>query len=154
MLGGTSGSWRFTIATPAGGIAPLHWPIAARARGDVQRFASRPDLVPPAVTVDKRSARTASGDIFIAPQFGPVQTGPMVLDPDGNLVWFHPLQADDSPSDLRVQTFRGEPVLTWWQGYVAAGVGIGEDVIADSSYRLLATVRAANGVHADLHELS
>ena len=43
-------------------------------------------------------------------------------------------------------------MLTWWQGYVAAGVGIGKDVIADSSYRQVATVQAANGVHADLHE--
>jgi hypothetical protein len=152
VVGGSAGGWQFTIATPAGGIAPLHWPVAARAHGDVQSFRSRPDLAPPAVTVDKRSARTAPGDIFIAPQFGPVQSGPMILDPDGNLVWFDPLQADDSASDLRVQTFQGEPVLTWWQGYVAAGVGIGEDVIADSSYRQIATVQAANGVHADLHE--
>ena len=106
MLGGTLGSWRFTIATPAGGIRLLHWPIAARARRDAQRFRSRPDLMPPAVTVDTGSVRIAPGGIFLAPQFGPVQAGPMILDPDGNLVWFDPLQADDSASYLRVQTFR------------------------------------------------
>jgi len=152
VVGGSYGSWRFTIATPAGGIPPLHWPVATRARGDVQRFHSRPDLVPPTVAISKRLSRTAPGDIFLAPQFGPVQTGPMIVDSNGSLIWFDPMQGVGSASDLRVQTFRGQPVLTWWQGYVTAGVGVGQDVIADSSYRVIATVQAVGGIHADLHE--
>jgi hypothetical protein len=43
-------------------------------------------------------------------------------------------------------------VLTWWQGYSGAGVGAGEDMIYDSSYRQVAVVRAGNGLTADLHE--
>jgi hypothetical protein len=43
-------------------------------------------------------------------------------------------------------------VLTWWEGYSGAGMGAGEDVIYDSSYRQLAIVHAGNGLSADLHE--
>jgi hypothetical protein len=43
-------------------------------------------------------------------------------------------------------------VLTWWQGYSGAGIGAGEDVIEDSSYRQIAVVHAGNGLSADLHE--
>ena len=43
-------------------------------------------------------------------------------------------------------------MLTWWQGYTAAGVGVGQDMIYDNSYRPVAVVSAANGLNADLHE--
>jgi hypothetical protein len=152
ILGSGNGAYQFTVANPAAGIVPFHWSRAPRVRGDVHRFRSRPDLAPAAVTVGKSAGRTAPGDIFLAPQFGPVQDGPMIVDGNGGLVWFKNMQADDSASDVRVQTYRGRPVLTWWQGVVTAGVGIGEGVINDTSYRQIAAVHAANGMHADLHE--
>jgi hypothetical protein len=43
-------------------------------------------------------------------------------------------------------------VLTWWEGYSGAGVGAGEDMVYDSSYRQIAVVRGGNGLSADLHE--
>ncbi len=55
-------------------------------------------------------------------------------------------------ADLQVQRYEGQHVLTWWQGYSGAGVGAGEDVIENSSYRQIAVVHAANGLSADLHE--
>jgi Arylsulfotransferase (ASST) len=151
VVGATSGTFSFTVAQPAGGIPPSHWPKAVRNRNDVWRYRSRPDLVVPALTITKRR-RTAPGDIFLGPQFGPIQVGPMILDSDGNPIWFRWLRGNDSPADVRVQSYLGQPVLTWWQGYVTGGVGVGEDVINDSSYRQIATVRAANGMSADLHE--
>jgi Arylsulfotransferase (ASST) len=51
-----------------------------------------------------------------------------------------------------VQNYRGRPVLTWWEGIVVHGHGIGEYVILDSSYREIARVRAGNGFRGDLHE--
>ncbi len=152
VLGAKSGRYQFTVAQPAGAFPYSPIPNAKRVRGDVQRFHSRPDLVPAAVVIDKKSASTAPGEIFLSPQQGPVQKGPMILGPDGRLVWFEPLPRQDISSDLRVQSYQGRPVLTWWQGRVWTGVGIGEDVIDDSSYRRIATVRAGNGVSADLHE--
>jgi hypothetical protein len=76
----------------------------------------------------------------------------MILGPDGQLIWFHPVPQGDMAADLRVQHYLGRPVLTWWEGYSGAGVGAGEDVVYDSSYRQVAVVHAGNGLSADLHE--
>ncbi len=153
VRGASHGSFTFRVATSAGAIPYAPLPFAVRVRGDVSRFRSRPGLVPAAVKILGRSGRTAPGDIFIGPQQGPVQKGPMIIDPSGGLVWFKPLPHKDQATDVRVQTYANQPVLTWWQGYLGAGIGVGEDVIDDTSYKQIAVVRAANGLSADLHEL-
>ncbi len=152
VLGASAGTFRFTIATPAGSIPSMPLPAAPRVPGDVLTFRSRPDLTPAAVEVTREAAGAAPGDIFLTPQQGPTQNGVMVLGGDGALVWFQPVPAGDMAADLRVQRYLGRPVLTWWQGYSGAGVGAGEDEIYDSSYRRVAEVRAGNGLTADLHE--
>ncbi len=153
IAGGRHGSYSFTVASPAGGIRAGAPHAISRTAGDIWSFASRPDLSPAAVKVDKRTSEAADGDVFVASQEGPVQNGPELIGPDGNLVYFKPVPKGDSATDFREQSYRGQPVLTWWQGIVsAAGVGQGEDEIYDSSYRPLATVRAGNGLSADLHE--
>jgi Arylsulfotransferase (ASST) len=146
------GVFHFTVATPAGAIPSTPLPPAPRVPGDELTFQSRPDLTPASVEVTRPSTNTAEGDIFITPQQGPTQNGVMVLGPQGDLVWFQPVPSGDMAADLRVQHYRGRPVLTWWQGYSGAGVGAGEDVIYDSSYRQVAVVHAGNGLFADLHE--
>jgi hypothetical protein len=151
ILGGLGGSFQFTVANPAGGLPPIHWPAAPRVAGDVWRYHSRHDLAPPAVAVTKRG-RTAQGDIFLAPQWGPVQDGVEILDSGGGLVWFERLHGDDSAADFRVQSYRGKPVLTWWQGVVTAGVGVGVDMVYNNAYQPIAAIHAANGLSADLHE--
>jgi hypothetical protein len=119
----------------------------------VQGFLSRPDLHPPAVAVTARSASVAPGDEFLAPYSGPGQVGPMILDPAGGLIWFKPLPANVSATNFRVQEYLGAPVLTWWQGEDSVhGFGLGEGVIANSSYTEIAHVAAGNGLQADLHE--
>jgi hypothetical protein len=150
--GARGGTFHFTVATPAGAIPSMPLAPAGRVPGDELTFQTRPDLTPAAVEITKVSSQPAPGDIFLTPQQGPTQNGAMILDPSGGLVWFQPVPAGDMAADLRVQSYHGKPVLTWWQGYSGAGIGEGEDVIDDSSYRLLAVVRAANGLSADLHE--
>jgi hypothetical protein len=79
----------------------------------------------------------------------------VVFDTRGNPVWFHPQQGRAVQVDLRVQTYNGAPVLTWWQGELLVpypGMGLGYDVIVDSSYRELARVQAGNGYAADIHD--
>jgi hypothetical protein len=152
VLGAAGGTFQFVVARPA---APLPYRMSsavARVRGDVWRFQSRPDLVPAAVKLLWRARGAGSDDIFLTPQFGPLQNGPEILGPDDRLIWFNPVPWGDTASDLQVQQYQGRPVLTWWQGYTDAGVGIGEDVIDDSSYRPLATLGGANGLKPDLHE--
>ncbi|MBV9311859.1 MAG: aryl-sulfate sulfotransferase, partial [Solirubrobacterales bacterium] len=75
-----------------------------------------------------------------------------MLDSRGHLVWFKPLPHHQFASDFRVQRYHGRSVLTWWQGKVAVGIGEGQDIIADSSYRDIQAVHAGNGLNADLHE--
>jgi hypothetical protein len=78
----------------------------------------------------------------------------MILGADGQLVWFKPFPVSSRTlvTDFRVQTYRGRRVLTWWQGHTNQGSGRGEGVILDDHYRQIATVRAADGLAADLHE--
>ncbi|MGH2868858.1 MAG: arylsulfotransferase family protein [Solirubrobacteraceae bacterium] len=153
VVGGSGGSFHFTIAIPARPIPGAAPKPATRVRGDVYRLATRRDLIPAAVTVTKLPDHAGSGDLFVAPQNGPFQQGPMILGPYGGLVWFQPVPKGQSATDFRVQSYRGQPVLTWWQGVVShAGTGAGEDQIYDHAYRPVATVRAGNGLSADLHE--
>jgi len=148
----TAGTFRFTVATPSGPIPSMPLNPAPRVSGDELTFQTRPDLTPAAVEVTKPSTDATSGDIFVTPQQGPAQNGAMILDGNGQMVWFHPEPKGNMAADLRVQDYLGRPVLTWWEGYSGAGVGAGQDVIYDSSYRQLAVVKAGNGLSADLHE--
>jgi hypothetical protein len=157
IVGGSGGSYSFTIATPAGAIPLAGVRPAPHVRNDVTRFVSRPDLVPTALTVTKKASSSvaAGGDLFLAPQYGPVQNGPMIVGPFGGLIWYQPVPHNDTATDFNLQSYQGKPVLTWWQGNVsAAGTGDGVDEIYNSSYQHVATVKASNGVNADLHEFT
>jgi hypothetical protein len=127
--------------------------VHAGSPNEQQSYRSRPELHPPALTVTVSLPGVAPGDEFVAPYGGAGQAGPMILDPNGGLVWFKPLPAGTFAANLRVQEYLGKPVLTWWQGDISVhGYGLGEDVIADQSYTDIAHVRAGNGLRADLHD--
>ncbi len=116
-------------------------------------FVSLPGFHPPSVTVTA-DPDSDSGDIFLTPRNSyqrhvPIQHGPMILNGQGQLVWFDRLPAGLA-TDLEVQHYRGRPVLTWWQG--AAVNRAAEDVIMDSSYRTVATLHAGHGYATDTHE--
>ena len=70
----------------------------------------------------------------------------MILDNDGELVWFRPLSDHATTKlrsfNLRVQHYRGQKVLTWFEGAVVSAHGHGRYAIADSSYRILRWVDA------------
>ncbi len=121
-------------------------------RGAVQRFTSRPELAPPAVTITTRADGRAPGLIFLGAKHGRGQDGPMIVDDFGRLVWFNAIGNRELATDFRVQSYLGRPVLTWWQGRLAGGHGRGEGVIYDTRYRPVRRVRAGNGFSADEHE--
>jgi hypothetical protein len=147
-------AWSFTVATrdvPGAGVGTK--PSLTVGRDLHQSFLSRPDLRPPLVSVSPTAAQASGGDLFLAPYSGEGQYGPMILDEHGGLVWFDPLPAGARAADFRVQSYHGQPALTWWQDpLVAGGSSSAGGVIADGSYRRLAVVRAGNGYQADLHE--
>jgi hypothetical protein len=141
------------LHTPRSGPlrAPKVWPLQGATPANPERpwaFRSRPDLSPPAVEV-RREAHddTASGYIFVSPQESDTgQGGPLTVDDGGQVVWFHHLRgAAGRAMNFGVQTYRGEPVLTW-------GETPGVYVIFDGSYHEIARFGAANGFNGDHHE--
>src|SRR5215217_6793009 len=122
--------------------APKVWPLPSVSpvppKG-VWAFRSRPDLSPAAVEVTVRAQGTSPGYILIALKEGAGEHGPMIADDQGQLVWF---SKHRSTRDFKVQRYRGRLVLTWWEGRVVSGHGVGEYVIFDDSYREMTRVRA------------
>jgi hypothetical protein len=119
---------------------------------DAQHFRTRTDLRPPDLKVTINKPTASSDSIFLAVKGGPGQDGPVIRDSQGRLIWFRRVRPPLSPYDFRVQSYRGEPVLTWWQGRVLGGKGQGYGVMLDSKYRLIKHVTAGNGYRMDQHE--
>ena len=147
--GAREGDYRFWISRPATPPPPRP---AERPGGPVQRFRSRPDLTIPQIRVLERKPATSPGHVFIAPKRGSGLDGPMILDNSGRLVWARQAPPNTQVADFRLQRYRGQPVLTWWEGTTTVGVGFGEGVVLDQDYRELMRVRSGNGYEADLHE--
>jgi hypothetical protein len=120
------------------------------------------DLAPPQITVLKKDPAADSGDIFVAPKGAPTspttpgQQGPEIIDNQGRPIWFQPIDQPYASTDLRVQQYRGQPVLTYTVGQSSGGPGHseGEDVILNQHYQQIATVSAGNGLAADQHEFA
>lgn len=78
------------------------------------RYQTQPELLRPTVTVEAPADGVAPGFIFLTPvnTEDPSQPrGPMIVDNAGQLLWFRPLQGELQATNLRVQLYRGEPVL-------------------------------------------
>jgi hypothetical protein len=147
-------STAFTIAHQAA-VSQVQFPLNPGDSHAVQHYLSAPELTPSTVTISTPAkAGVASGDLFLAPYQGKGSPGPTIAEQNGALVWFRPLPRDETATNFQVQTYEGKPVLTWWQGrIIRVGYGEGEDVIYNSSYQQVATIRAGNGYRADLHEI-
>ncbi|MGA2470866.1 MAG: arylsulfotransferase family protein [Solirubrobacteraceae bacterium] len=144
----------FSIAFQAP-IAQQQFPLKPGDDAAVQHYLSAPTLTPSTVTITTPAQPGATpGDFFLAPYQGKGSPGPMIVSQSGQLIWFHPLPADESATNFQVQQYEGQPVLTWWQGRVLQlGFGQGEDEIYNTSYQPVAVVKAGNGYQADLHEV-
>ena len=134
--------------------SPTSQPVGADAYGSrpaahngVWSFRSRPDLSPPAVEVAKNDhERLAPGYIFLSPDKGEAgQGGTLIVDDRGQVVWFRPLLTSGRAHNFQVQTYRGEPVLTWAESP-------GQHVILDRSYGEVARFPAGNGYTGEHHE--
>ncbi len=154
LTGAPTGQFSFRIAYPAKPQPPEKIPRAPVGTNGIQHFHSRPDLTPPSIDVTTNRTPAGEGDFFIAPQFGPSQNGPMILNSRGQLVWFHPtpIARNVLMTDFQVQALHYKPVLTWWQGTTNNGSGQGEGIVFNQIYQLQQVVKAANGLSMDLHE--
>jgi hypothetical protein len=161
--------------TGVGGLAGVDTPALASRLSDyvspldlsppptTQTFVSRPDLRPPGIVTARAPGVPTPGipsHIFLAPHtvagssVPATSVGLMICDLGGNLVWWRQLSAADTvPLNLRVQTYQGQSVLTWYEGTVG-GTGYGTTgtcFIANNGYHTIATAYAV-GYPTDLHE--
>jgi Arylsulfotransferase (ASST) len=127
---------------------------AVTSGSSVQSFVSDPTLHPTTVSVQADLPSASAGDIFFAFNEGTAQWGPTILNGAGQLLWFQPVPSDEHAMDFKTAEYEGQPVLVWWQGYIAPiGVGFGQDEIYNDHYQPVAHIDGGNGYHADLHEL-
>lgn len=119
---------------------------------EVSHYVSAPEIQPPRVSVEPEEPADEPGYVAIGVKNGVVQKGPMLVDEDGQPVWFSPMAADDA-RDVTEATLDGEPVLTWWEGQIGPGYGYGEAVVVDDSYTEIARFTPGNGYLADPHEV-
>lgn len=107
---------------------------------------------PPAIEVTVPPRATAPGLVMLTPTAGKgYDGGLMLLDSSGELVWFS--RTSNLTTNLQVQQYKGEPVLTWWEGQdILPGYGSGSYVLADTSYREIRRVHAAGSHSGDLHD--
>ncbi|MHB8243071.1 MAG: arylsulfotransferase family protein [Solirubrobacteraceae bacterium] len=145
----------FYVARLSGYTPPAASRPAPAKAGTVQSFLSQPTLHPPKVAITTNSPAASPGDVFLTPTHGLGQSGPMIVNGQGGLVWYLPLPTGDVAANFQVETYQGQPVLVWWQGHIppTLGVGFGTDVIYNAAYQHIASVSAGNGYQADLHEL-
>ena len=127
--------------------------VAVAALGTTSSAAADTPTAPPPVTV-LTHGNVGEGDFFVSPFGGTDKyaNGPEILDQDGNVVWFQPVPAGQEAADFRTQTYKGQPVLTWWQGTGLGGLAKGTDYIYNDRYQQIAAVNAGNGLSADGHE--
>jgi hypothetical protein len=121
----------------------------ASAQGFTSNFESINWLHPPLISRSGRNPDPGQGDIFVDAQ-NSIQSGPMIISPQGQLIWFHPLSGDGAARDVEVQRYQGQTVLTFWQGYDHS-FGVGRDMILNHEYQTIGSVVAGNGFATDDH---
>ncbi|RZB19722.1 hypothetical protein StrepF001_11660 [Streptomyces sp. F001] len=110
---------------------------------------------PPADVLVRRPGR-AQGELFVTAQSPEPNyaRGPQIMDDRGRPIWFREVPDGYFATDFRVQEYRGEKVLTWWEGKSTnTGTGSGTGYIANENYEIIATVQTPDpGEVMDLHE--
>ena len=123
-----------------------------------QTFLSRPDLFPPAVNIRTYEPSLMVNSSILIGYRGAVDIktqSSIILDNHGSLIWQATGNQSGPSMDFTVQTYLGNPVLTYFLGsFFSAGYGLGSWYILDQNYRTLTSVSTLNQTvnTADFHE--
>ncbi len=156
--GATDGDFSFTIAR-GDYLVRTHTSerrVPRPRKGSYHSYQSDSVKTPRLVVTRRRSGR-APGLLVLNTGWSddrPRPDGVLIADDLGQPVWFQPREPGTKVFDVNVQSYRGRPVLTYWQGSFAAGWGYGEYVLLDESYREVARVGAVGGDRADIHDMT
>ncbi|KAF1832368.1 hypothetical protein BDW02DRAFT_503134 [Decorospora gaudefroyi] len=111
-----------------------------------QTYQSNAVVQPPEMHINRNGTALADGYIFVGVNGKPTsgQNWPTIFefsdDIEGSLIW----TANYSlPFDFRTQTYKGEPVLTFWSGIVLNGYGRGSFYMLNQSYDEIAHFEVA-----------
>lgn len=138
-------------------------PIGAYTTKNAYSFVSAPNLHPPKIrpAAPPLAARLEPGYILLAnfydltkhPMVG--QSGPLILNNKLQPVWFRPVPTNVVAADLSLQTYQGQPALSWWQGMITntGATESGKYVIVNQHYQTVATLQGADGWIPTLHSL-
>jgi hypothetical protein len=151
------GNLRFRIATPT---ARIDVPAEENPEVDTDserfhRFVTRPDITPPVISITTQPNGAAPGHIFLTPTTPNGTTGSLIVDEWGEPIWYSaPEMQSHAQMCLKLQEYRGQPVLTWWEGAKTQGYGFGHWVVANTAYEPMAYIQAGNGISGlDCHDL-
>ncbi|RAR08643.1 family transcriptional regulator [Stemphylium lycopersici] len=122
-----------------------------------QTYMSNTNVMPPEMQINRNGTALQDGLVFLGinglPSSG--QNWPAIFefsgDRIGSLVW---TSNYTECFDFKVQTYKGEPVLTFWSGELLNGFGHGSFYILNQSYDEIAHFQAVGFADdmADMHE--
>jgi hypothetical protein len=131
-------------------------PIGAFTKKGAWSFVSAPKLHPPKLrTLRSTGTKDLAPGYFMVANFKNLTTsapmvgegGPLILDNKLQPVWFNPVGTNQLAGNLREQTYKGKPVLTYWQGLISS-VGettSGQFNVIDQHYKKVATIKGQDG---------
>jgi uncharacterized protein YndB with AHSA1/START domain len=108
--------------------------------------------VPPLFTTVVNQPGQAAGDIFITDMGDTAAT--LIADGAGNSLWSS--AGAKSYANMRLQTYQGRPVITWWESHSTglAAYAEGQAVIEDVAHNVITRVQKHGDVSPDEHEFS
>ena len=138
-------------------------PIGSYSLENSYSFVTAPGLHPPIIEPDEPTinSQLEPGYILIADFFDlgkgrlQGQSGPLVLNNKLQPVWFKPVPVSQVASNLEMQTYQGQPVLSWWQGVISntGATSSGEYFVVNRHYQTIATLKGVNGWILTLHSM-
>jgi Arylsulfotransferase (ASST) len=149
------------VSVAASAAAAPDGSTARASQRAVRIAAADPDIVgTPRMIIHERKPGLAPGYIFTGPKVdGPrpkgTFVGPLISDNRGRPIWFADYPGQTHATDVRVQTYEGQKVLTYWVGHSAPGnpgVGVGTDLILNRHYQVIKRVHSHAREAADQHE--
>lgn len=129
-----------------------------------QTFRSNTQVRPPELLINLNESSAISDGyvlfgVFGTPSAGDVGAVPFMYnmspgDDLGTLLWAGIGYGNESAGDVAIQTYRGEPVISFWQGQiVGTGHGTGSYYILGQNYSQIAHIQAVGFENAgDVHE--
>ncbi|KAJ5287910.1 hypothetical protein N7478_003596 [Penicillium angulare] len=106
----------------------------------------------PIVQISPAGAKCDQRYTFLAPRGDSVEhPGPMIIDAKGELVWMKYNRG--TTQDFKVQHYKGQDYLSYWQGDEEDGHGRGSWYMLDSTYTPQYIITPAGELEGDLHDI-